>query len=149
TEDLWATAKKFSPNGYDLILDANGASTLKNSYRHLSPMGRLVIYGFASMLSRSGKRGLSRLLWTYLRTPRFNPLDMTGSNKTVSGFNLVYLFDRVHLFRQIMDTLLHWNQDGKLPAMPIRSFSFEDVVSAHREIESGKSVGKLVLEALY
>jgi NADPH:quinone reductase-like Zn-dependent oxidoreductase len=145
TQDLWEKAVELSPEGYDLILDANGASTLKGSYHHLKPAGRLLIYGFASMFSHSGRKNILKLIWYYLRTPRFNPFDLTGANKTVSGFNLIYLFERVDLFRKIMETLLSWDTDGLLPLAPITTFAFEDVVSAHRAIESGRSVGKLVL----
>jgi NADPH:quinone reductase-like Zn-dependent oxidoreductase len=145
TQDLWKKAEELSPEGYDLILDANGASTLKDSYRHLKPAGRLLIYGFASMFSRSGRKNYPKLIWYYLKTPRFNPFDLTGSNKTISGFNLIYLFDRVDLFRSIMETLIRWDTEGLLPLAPITTFPFEDVVSAHKAIESGRSVGKLVL----
>jgi NADPH:quinone reductase-like Zn-dependent oxidoreductase len=145
TQDLWEKSEELSPEGYDIILDANGASTLKGSYRHLRPAGRLLIYGFASMFSHSGRKNTFKLLWYYLKTPRFNPFDLTGANKTISGFNLIYLFDRVDLFRNIMETLLMWGGEGRLPLAPITTFPFEDVVSAHKAIESGRSVGKLVL----
>ncbi|UCB48327.1 MAG: zinc-binding dehydrogenase [Deltaproteobacteria bacterium] len=145
TEDLWGKAEALSPEGYDLILDANGASTLKGSYHHLKPAGRLLIYGFASMFSHSGRKNILKLIWYYLRTPRFNPFDLTGANKTISGFNLIFLFDKIDLFRGIMETLMRWDSEGLLPPMPITTFPFENVVSAHQAIESGGSVGKLVL----
>ncbi len=145
TEDLWSRAEEISPEGYDLILDANGVSTLKGSYHHLRPAGRLLIYGFASMFSRSGRKNHLKLIWDYLRTPRFNPFDMTGSNKTISGFNLIYLFEKADLFRGIMETLFTWDAKGLLPPMPVTIFAFKDVVEAHRAMESGNSVGKLVL----
>jgi NADPH:quinone reductase-like Zn-dependent oxidoreductase len=44
-----------------------------------------------------------------------------------------------------MEALLSWDAEGLLPPMPITTFPFEDVVSAHQTIESGRSVGKLVL----
>ena len=142
---LWSEAERICPEGFDVILDANGASTLKGSYRHLKPAGRLLIYGFASMFSRSGRKNWHKLIWYYLRTPRFNPFDLTGSNKTVSGFNLIYLFDKVDLFRKAMAALIKWDSDGHIPAMPITTFSFKEVANAHRTIESGESIGKLVL----
>jgi NADPH:quinone reductase-like Zn-dependent oxidoreductase len=147
TEDLWSKAEEISPEGYDLILDANGVSTLKGSYHHLRPAGRLLIYGFASMFSRSGRKNRLKLVRDYLRTPRFNPFDLTGSNKTISGFNLIYLFEKVDLFRNIMDTLLKWDSEGLIPPMPITTFAFEDVIKAHRAMESGNTVGKLILVA--
>jgi NADPH:quinone reductase-like Zn-dependent oxidoreductase len=145
TSDLWPVAEELSPEGYDLILDANGASTLKASYEHLKPGGRLLVYGFASMFSHSGRKNYAKLLWDFLRTPRFSPFDLTRANKTIGGFNLIYLFDRVALFRHIMDTLLLWASESPFPPMPITPFPFEEVAAAHRAMESGKTTGKLAL----
>jgi NADPH:quinone reductase-like Zn-dependent oxidoreductase len=142
---LWEIARRFHPEGYDLILDANGTSTLRGSYHHLRPTGRLIIYGFASMLAHKGRVNYFKLLWTYLRMPRFNPLDLTVSNKTIGGFNVVFLFDKVSLFHEIMEELLRLDSKNLFPEMPVKTFPFHDVVMAHKEIESGKSIGKLAL----
>ena len=145
-ENLWQKASQYSPNGFDLIFDANGASTLKESYKHIKPTGRLIIYGFASMLSHSGSINRLKLLWDYLRTPRFSPFDLTGANKSVCGFNLIYLFEKASFFRSIMTGLLSLNSRGMLPKMPLTVFPFENVADAHRAMESGKTIGKLVLK---
>lgn len=145
TEDLWERAEEISPKGYDIILDANGASTLRGSYNHLSPGGRLLIYGFASMFSSTGRKNPLKLIWGYFRTPRFNPFDLTGTNRTISGFNLIYLFDQTELFRRIMARLMKWNSEGQIPPLPITTFPFEEVARAHRALESAGTVGKLVL----
>jgi NADPH:quinone reductase-like Zn-dependent oxidoreductase len=144
-DDLWQKAEEISPSGYDLILDAVGPATLRGSYRHLKPGGRLLVYGFASMFSASGRRNYPRLIWRYFRTPRFNPFEMTLSNKTVSGFNLIFLFDKVAIFREIMSDLLAWDRAGHLPVMPVTVYPFEEVAAAHMAMESGKTSGKLVL----
>jgi len=144
--DLWKKAEEISPEGYDIVLDANGAATLMGSFDHLRPTGRLLIYGFASMFSPSGKKNIPKLLWYYLKTPRFSPFDLTSSNKSVAGFNLIYLFDHKRLFRQIMDKLLRWDVKGLLPPMPITAYPFDNVGQAHKDLESGKTVGKLVLK---
>jgi NADPH:quinone reductase-like Zn-dependent oxidoreductase len=49
-EDLWTKAEEASPTGYSTIMDANGVSTLNESYDHLAPSGRLVVFGFHSNL---------------------------------------------------------------------------------------------------
>lgn len=144
-EDLWRRAEEFSPEGYDLILDANGASTLRGSYQHIRPTGRLLIYGFASMFSHSGRKNWLKLIWGYMRTLKFNPFDLTAANKTVSGFNLIYLFEKLELFRGIMNSLLKRDAGGFLPVMPTTTFPFEDAAKAHQALASGKTVGKLVL----
>jgi NADPH:quinone reductase-like Zn-dependent oxidoreductase len=51
-EDLWSSAEKFSRDGYHAIFDANGVATLNDSYTHLAPMGKLIVYGWLFYLKR-------------------------------------------------------------------------------------------------
>lgn len=44
-EDLWKAAESHSPGGYQVVFDANGVETLQESYDHLAPGGRLIVYG--------------------------------------------------------------------------------------------------------
>jgi NADPH:quinone reductase-like Zn-dependent oxidoreductase len=139
-------AKRYAPDGYDIVLDANGVETLAESYAHLASPGRLVIYGFHTMMSKGrGKPKWSKLAIDYLRTPRFNPLAMTNENRSVMAFNLSYLFERKSSFIAAMEKLSAWVEAGKLAAPPITRFPLDKVKDAHRAIESGQTVGKLVL----
>jgi NADPH:quinone reductase-like Zn-dependent oxidoreductase len=145
-EDLWQAAERISPEGYHVVLDANGVATLRKSYRHLAPVGKLVVYGFHSMLPREGGRpNRLRLLWDYMRTPRFNPFSLTTRNRSVLGFNLSFLFDRSELLHEAMDQLLRWVEEGKIQPLSVQAYPFEQVSQAHRDLESGQTVGKLVL----
>jgi synaptic vesicle membrane protein VAT-1 len=145
-EPLWAAAERHAPEGYDVVLDANGVETLKESYRHVATAGKLVIYGFHTMIPRKGGRpSYPKLAVDFLRTPRFNPLDLCNENKSVLAFNLSYLFERTDLLREGMDKLLGWVEEGRIRAPPVAAFPLEDVAEAHRAIESGTTVGKLVL----
>ena len=131
---------------YDLVFDANGYKTLRKSYASLAPTGRLIIYGFHSMLPRTGGRpNWLKLAYGYLRTPRFNPMDMTGDNKSVLAFNLSYLFERNDLLRKMMEELLGWWGEGRIKAPAIQTFPLAEVAAAHAALESGQTVGKLVL----
>ena len=145
-EDLWATASLHSPQGFDVILDANGAATLRDSYAHLAPGGRLVVYGFHSMF----RKGLGRAPWLklardWLRTPRFNPLDMTQTNRSVLAFNLSFMTHRHDVLARAMRQLLGWANERRVEPLPVQSFGFADVAKAHRALESGTTTGKLVL----
>jgi NADPH:quinone reductase-like Zn-dependent oxidoreductase len=145
-DDLWARAEVLSPRGYDVVLDANGVETLAASYAHLAPTGKLVSYGFHSMLPRTGGRvSWPRLAWGWLRTPRFNPLDMTSQNKSLVTFNLSFLFDRVDLLEEGMTGLLGWLGRGELLPPPVTAWPLAEVAGAHRALESGQTAGKLVL----
>jgi synaptic vesicle membrane protein VAT-1 len=146
TQDLWAEAAKAAPNGFDSVYDANGVETLKHSYNHLRRAGKLVIYGFATMMPKSGgKPNWPKLVAGYLRTPRFNPLDLTKDSKSVMAFNLSYLFDRMDILGPAMADIVRWLGDGSVQAPTVKTYKLADVAQAHRDIESGKTIGKLVL----
>jgi len=144
--DLWDEARRLCPEGYDAVFDANGAATLRASYRCLRPTGRLVVYGFHSMLPRTGGRpSWLKLAWDFLRTPRFSPLEMTQSNRSVMAFNLSYLFDRTDLLREAMTELLAQLDAGQIQPPAVRTYPLAAVAEAHRALESGQTTGKLVL----
>ncbi len=144
-EPLWTAAEKYSPYGFDLIFDSTGVNTLKDGYRHLKPTGRLISYGFGAMLPRGGRVNFVKLAWNYLRSPRFNPIRMADDNKSVMAFNLSFLFDRKDILAQGMKVLLDWLQQGKIKPLPVTEYAFADVAKAHRDLESGTTIGKLVL----
>lgn len=145
TEPLWPTVEKYAPNGFDLVFDSNGVSTMKEGYRHLKLTGRLVTYGFASMLPRSGRLNFIALAIKFFKSPRFNPIRMAEDNKSVMAFNLSFLFDRRDILAEGMRTILNLLQQGKIKPLPVTEYALTDVVKAHQAIESGKTVGKLAL----
>ena len=134
-----------APLGCQAIFDANGVSTLKQSYVHLAPMGKLCIFGFASMLPHNGKLNWFKMAIDWLRTPRFSPLDMTQSNKSVLAANLSFLSEHAGLLRTGMQELLELFGNGQLLVPAITEFPLADAAKAQALIESGKTVGKLVL----
>jgi NADPH:quinone reductase-like Zn-dependent oxidoreductase len=146
-EDLWAKAREVCPDGFDAVFDGNGPATLKQSYKHLAPSGKLVAYGFHSMLSiRRGVPNYFKLIYNYFRVPRFNPLNMTNDNKSLIAFNLSYLFHRTDLLEESMRELMKWVAEGKIKAPVLQSYPVDSVADAHHTLESGKTVGKLILK---
>ncbi len=145
-ENLWERVEALAPDGCDIAMDPNGVETLKQSYEHLAPVGRLVIYGFHTMLSKGrGTPNWIKVFWDYLRTPRFNPLTMTNKNRNVLAFNLSYLFDRTDRLKQMTEKLLEMLGEGKISPLTSASYPFEQVADAHKALESGNTAGKIVL----
>lgn len=146
SENLWQRAQELAPEGYDAVFDANGYTTLPQSYAHLAPTGKLIVYGSHSLLPKQGGRiHYFKAAWGLWKTPRFNPLQMLSSNKTVSGFNISFLFSRTDLLDEAMREMLRWLAAKKLRPPAITEVPFREVAEAHRLIESGQSVGKIVL----
>jgi synaptic vesicle membrane protein VAT-1 len=145
-EDLWSRAREFAPQGYDAVFDANGYTTLRQGYEHLAPTGKLVVYGSHSLLPKEGGRiDYLKAAWGLLQTPRFNPIDMITDNKTVSAFNISFLLARTDLLNEAMNDMLSWLAEGKLRPPSVTEIPFANAAEAHRKIESGQSVGKIVL----
>ena len=116
-----------------------------------------------------GVREWVKMGWDYLRTPRFNPLDMTSSNRSVMAFNLSFLFNEASLLTRAMSDLLAWcvhfhcsatlslllsqklphslcrRAEGLIEPSALTVLPMEKVADAHRALESGLTVGKLVL----
>ena len=145
-EPLWARAEQISPDGFDVILDANGVATLGDSKKHLRRAGKLVVYGFHTMIPRKGGRpNWLKLVVDFLRTPRFNPLELTTSSHSVMAFNLSYLFDRADLLQLALTDVLGWLAEGTITPPGVTEFALDDVGKAHAAIESGTTTGKLIL----
>jgi NADPH:quinone reductase-like Zn-dependent oxidoreductase len=99
------------------------------------------------MLSkRGGFPNYFKLAYEFFRVPRFSPLNLTNENKSLIAFNLSYLFHRADLLEEAMCDLLRWVEEGKIKAPPVQPFAYDRVADAHRALESGTTVGKLILK---
>ena len=144
-ENWFVRARHYAPNGYQAVFDANGL-TLRQSLRLLAPMGRLVAYGAHGILPRNGKlTGALAAMLRYALLPRFSALQLASENKSVMAFNLSYLFDEAPLLDRIMRDLLTDFDSGRLVPPQTRCYPFEQAGLAHRDIQSGLTIGKCVL----
>lgn len=145
-QELWAEVERLAPQGLDAVLESNGPETMRQSYQHLRPTGRLIVYGFSSMLSRGrATPNWLKVVREFLKTPRFSPLEMIDSNKGVVAFNLSYMFEEQALLEEAMTRMLGEVAAGKLRPLPVTEFSLADAGEAHKALQTGSTVGKLAL----
>lgn len=143
----WEKIKKDNPNGFDVVYDANGFSTYKISYELLRPTGKLAIYGSHSLIPKQGGRiNYFKAAWGLLKTPRFKPLQMITDNKSIICFNLSFLFNEKLLVEQNIGGLQELLSKKLISPPQVKIFPIEKAEDAHRHIESGLSVGKIVLK---
>lgn len=150
SEDLWDAAETASPTGYSAIMDANGVSTLQQSYDHLAPTGRLIVFGFHSNLPM-GKAALDPSQWIRMARkasamPKFDAMDLCTSNKSVLGFNLSFFADEAEVVSSLFDQVCKWLDEEKLRVPKVVEMEMERIAEAHELIQSGKSVGKIVMK---
>jgi len=152
-QNLWQEAENICPRGFCSIMDANGVSTLKESFRHLCATGRLIVFGFHSNLPM-GQDMLSPLEWLKMAQkafsmPKFDPMDLVGQNKSVLGFNLSFLAEEKELVSFLFDQILSWIKDRKLQCPKVSSMTMDRIAEAHQYLQSGKSIGKIVIQTEY
>lgn len=152
TSDWAKAARQIAPHGYRAIFDANGVSTLNTSYSLLCRNGRLVVYGFHSNLPKAngGLGLLSPLSWLRMgfdlaRMPRFDPMALTLDSKAVLGFNLSFFAEETELCATYLAQLEEWFSSGLLKGPPVRVFTLEETREAHLALQSGSTVGKMVV----
>jgi alcohol dehydrogenase len=130
-------------DGFDLVLDAVAGPFFEPAYRRLRPAGRLVIYGAADLMPRGSRPNWLRLASRYLRRPHVDPVQMIADNKSVMGFNLIWLWNRADRLGSIYDELAAMI---RRPPYIGKRFAFADAPAAMRYLQGGGSVGKVVIE---
>jgi NADPH:quinone reductase-like Zn-dependent oxidoreductase len=79
----------------------------------------------------------------YFRRPRIDPLQMMSDNRSVMGFNLIWLQDRLDLLPAAFRALETF---VTAPPSVGRRFAFAEAPAAMRYLQSGENVGKVVLD---
>lgn len=130
--------------GIDLVFDSVGGPVFRTGWSLLSGMGRYILFGL-SAVSGPGKLSVLRALSVYSRMGVILPWSLISSNKSLHGFNLgtlagkeTYLADAGSA---IIDLLI------KRVFRPVigRRFSFDQIVTAHEELQRGRTTGKVVV----
>jgi NADPH:quinone reductase-like Zn-dependent oxidoreductase len=126
-----------------LILECIGGKILQQGWQALAPMGRMVVYGNASFTSHGDKPNYPRLIWKYLKRPKIDPLRLPTENKSLMGFNLIYLYEQTDMMHQMLSEL----QALQLKPQHIgHVFPFEEMHKAIHQFQSGKTVGKVIVK---
>jgi NADPH-dependent curcumin reductase CurA len=80
------------------------------------------------------------------KMPKFDPMEMGTDNKAILAFNLSFFSDESEMLADFFDKVLLWIRDGKLECPKITEFhGLENIAQAHDFIQSGQSVGKLIV----
>ncbi|MEE8585382.1 MAG: zinc-binding dehydrogenase [Acidobacteriota bacterium] len=125
-----------------LALDAVGGWVQKESYRLLAPTGRLIAYGAALFMPQGNRFNPLKGFFQYLNRPRYDPLKLIPDNKSVMGFNLIWLWEQAEMMSRLLDEIAAAGLD---PPHVGRAFPFEQAPQAVQHLQSGESVGKVVL----
>ncbi|MDH3268763.1 MAG: zinc-binding dehydrogenase [Ignavibacteria bacterium] len=127
----------------NLVLESIGGKVFAESFNALAPSGRIIIYGGAQFMSDSSRPNYFNILYKYLTRPKVDPLSLSNTNKSIMGFNLIYLWERPDELRSMAEEILKMNL--KRPHIG-KVYPFKDLIKALKYFQSGKSMGKVVVE---
>jgi NADPH:quinone reductase-like Zn-dependent oxidoreductase len=134
-------------NGFTIILDARGGTSIKNSMKLLTPAGRIVSYGVSDMVTGL-RRSIPRVLLQLLKTPLLTPIGLAMANQGIHGMNLLKLFDTqagTDLLMRAVDGALDGFATGIYKATVGKTFPLEKAGDAHAYLQSRKGSGKVIL----
>jgi len=132
--------------GLDVVFDSIGGKAFKQAYKLLSPTGRLVFIGAASQL-KNGKANILTTLALATGFGIFSPIQLIMESKGLIGVNMLRVADnRPHIFKKCLDGVVDYWQKGVIKPHIHRVYKATDIAKAHQELESRRSIGKIVCE---
>jgi len=127
----------------NLVLESIGGKVFEESFKALAPSGRIIIYGGAHFMSQSSRPNYLKVFYKYLTRPKVDPLSLSNENKSIMGFNLIYLWDRPDELNNMALEILRMNLQRPYVG---KVFSFDKLISALKYFQTGKSIGKVVVK---
>jgi NADPH:quinone reductase-like Zn-dependent oxidoreductase len=130
--------------GVDIVLDAVGGDVFRKSWRLLAPMGRYILYGFASA---SGKRRVNYLkaVREILRTPILFPQSMLSKNVGLHAFNIYFLTHKIEYLDSVAKELFRLYEEKVIKPVIGKVFPFDRIADAQAFLQSRQSIGKVVV----
>jgi alcohol dehydrogenase len=126
----------------NLIMECIGGKIFSVGFDVLAPMGRHIVYGSARYGTVGNRPNYLRLLRLYLTRPKIDPQKLPENNKSVMGFNLIWLYERVELMHQILSELREL--DVGTPNVG-HVYPFGELKNAILKFQTGETTGKVVV----
>ncbi|HSA91812.1 MAG TPA: zinc-binding dehydrogenase [Terriglobales bacterium] len=144
-ENALEVVRRVAPEGIEMALDAIGGKSFTQSYRCLGPMGRLVVYGFSTVVGPKGKLSYLRGAKEMWVTPRFHPLKLIDKNIAVIGVHIGKLAHKSRVLKPQLEEIFRLHRTGQVKPVIGKTFPLTEAAAAHRYIHERKNVGKVVL----
>lgn len=127
----------------DLVMDAVGGKVQKDSFDFLATTGRMVAYGLSQFASPGARPNYFKLALQYITMPRYHTLTLIESNKSILGFNLIWLYDRADMLQSMLSEIQALGLQKPYVGIV---FPFEQLKDAVYRFQSGRTTGKVVVK---
>jgi len=126
----------------NLVMECIGGDIFKVGYEQMAEMGRMIVYVSARYASPGDRPNYPKMIYEFLRRPKIDPQKIIEENKSIMGFNLIWLYERADLMHQILNEVSELDL-GK-PHVG-HEFAFDQLVDAMKLFQTGKTIGKVVV----
>ncbi|MCD1258196.1 zinc-binding dehydrogenase [Paenibacillus athensensis] len=140
--DFVARMAELAPEGVDAVFDPIGPANWQRSLAVVKPGGQLIGYGFTTVTNDAAAAEGVAEAWRGLDDPAFGGGRCRTATYSVTG---CYKDDPA-AFRDDLQLLLGWLAAGRIRPQVAEVYPLERVADAHRELEDGGAVGKIVLK---
>uniref|UniRef100_UPI00398E9B97 synaptic vesicle membrane protein VAT-1 homolog n=1 Tax=Pristiophorus japonicus TaxID=55135 RepID=UPI00398E9B97 len=142
TLDYVEEVRKISPNGVNIVLDSLGGGDTNKGFNLLKPMGKIILYGAANLLTgpKRSPLAMAKIWWNKFS---ITGLQMLHTNRGVCGFNLGHL--EVDQIADVVDKLLSLYKEGKIKPKVDSVWSFDQIGDAMKQMQERKNIGKVIL----
>lgn len=127
----------------DLLLESLTGKYFKPTFDLLAPQGRAIIYGASNFATHTSFPNYLELAYKYLTRPKVDILKLIEQNKSVMGFNLIWLYEMKEYLRKLLNELIELNLDKPYIG---EVFEFNQLPEAIRKFQSGNTFGKVVVK---
>lgn len=136
--------KRLMNEKLDISFNPAAGSTFKKDFRLMGPGGRLVIFGGSEMSSSGigifGKLNFLRKMGIII------PAFLMIKSKSILGVNMLEIADeKPKVLRVCLESILKLYQEGVVKPQVGGTYTSSELPKAHTDMESGKTMGKLVV----
>lgn len=126
----------------NLILESLTGKYFKPTFALLAPQGRAIIYGASDFATHTAFQNYPKLAFKYIFRPKVDILKLIEQNKSVMGFNLIWLYEQNEYLKKLLNEIIGLEL-GKPYIGEI--FNFNEMHTALKKFQSGKTFGKVVV----
>jgi NADPH2:quinone reductase len=127
--------------GVDAIFDALGGSSVRRGMKILSPGGKMICYGAASM---SNATNIFSRIATILQFGIYHPGLLMLNSKGIIGVSMLKIaLEKPELFQRCLHDVVKLYEQKVFQPVAFNIFKAEQIASAHRFLEEKKSIGKV------
>lgn len=136
---------RLTGNGVDVVFDGIGTKSLLRSYKTLRTGGRLIGYGFGSMM-KDGRSKAYEIASNIVNWINLFALNLIPDKRKIIPYSIQTLKRRKpDWFREDLQILLNLLKQGKIKPIIAARMQLNEAAHAHEVLGTGSVTGKIVL----